>query len=61
MSTEGFVIVQQAAGRCIELTAGYQVRDLLKQAAEAMSGFLKVRANLWEMGWVDLDFLIADI
>lgn len=48
VSTEGFAIVQQAAGRCIELTAGYRVRDLLKQAAEAMSGFLKVGAILGE-------------
>ena len=42
MSIEGFGVVQEAAGRCIDLTAGYQGRDLLKQAAEAMSSFLKV-------------------
>ncbi|CAN0343000.1 unnamed protein product, partial [Ectocarpus fasciculatus] len=41
VSTKGFVVVQQSAGRCTELTGGYQGRDLLREAAEALSAFLK--------------------
>lgn len=42
MSTKGFTVVGQAAGRCTELTAGYQARDLLKEVSDALSAFLKV-------------------
>ncbi|CAM9472002.1 unnamed protein product [Ectocarpus sp. 4 AP-2014] len=41
VSTKGFLVVQQSAGRCTELTGGYQGRDLLREAAEALSAFLK--------------------
>ncbi|CAM9845413.1 unnamed protein product, partial [Laminaria digitata] len=41
VSTKGFTVVGQAAGRCTELTAGYQARDLLKEVADALSAFLK--------------------
>eukprot|EP00752_Nemacystus_decipiens_P003518 g3245.t2 len=41
VSTKGFVVVQQSAGRCTELTGGYQGRDLLREAADALSAFLK--------------------
>lgn len=43
VSTKGFVVVQQSAGRCTELTGGYQGRDLLKEAADALLAFLKVK------------------
>lgn len=43
VSTKGFVVVQQSAGRCTELTGGYQGRDLLREAADALLAFLKVR------------------
>lgn len=42
VSTKGFAVVRQAAGRCTELTGGYQGRDLLREAADALSSFLKV-------------------
>jgi len=45
VSTKGFGVVQQSAGRCTELTGGYQGRDLLKVAADALLTFLKVRGN----------------
>lgn len=45
VSTKGFVVVQQSAGRCTELTGGYQGRDLLREAAEALSTFLKVLSS----------------
>ncbi|CAM9293267.1 unnamed protein product [Scytosiphon promiscuus] len=41
VSTKGFAVVQQSAGRCTELTAGYQGRDLLREAAAALCAFLK--------------------
>eukprot|EP00904_Undaria_pinnatifida_P008473 jgi/Undpi1/4756/HiC_scaffold_18.g08109.m1 len=41
VSTKGFVVVGEATGRCMELTAGYQARDLLKEVADALSAFLK--------------------
>ena len=42
MSTKGFTVVGQAAGRCTELTAGYQARDLLKEVSDALAAFIKV-------------------
>lgn len=48
-STKGFAVVQRSVGRCIELTAGYQARDLLKEAADALSAFLKVTAPMSKM------------
>lgn len=46
VSTKGFVVVQQSAGRCTELTGGYQGRDLLREAADALLTFLKVRVKI---------------
>eukprot|EP00903_Cladosiphon_okamuranus_P014110 g13116.t1 len=45
VSTKGFVVVQQSAGRCTELTGGYQGRDLLREAADALVAFLKAVRN----------------
>lgn len=43
-SALGFEMVGVAVSRCVELTAGYQARDLLKEAADALCSFLKVGA-----------------